>query len=367
MSMRPRFLMPFTRAVGGGSFNSAALLAKGLIEHDIDVLALFPEEGPSTEVFRKHAVPFRIQPQLPVVAAYSRSAREALRFVGNFVGTYRAASRLLAAERFDFVHLNDGTTVLPWGLAAKRRGIATIWHIRGGNIGHTDRLRLRVSDHRICISRYVATRLPAGTRCHVLYNPAATPSGIDPVARAMTRQELGLQDEACHLIQIGRDSSYKRPSWSISAMRCLVENNVAATLTFLGDFTSERQQALLEALPVALRRNVRFPGWVSDPERYLAASDILLHPAKGEHFGRIFAEAALAGIRFIATPTGAAPELIEAGLPGVASPDDTETSFCDTVLDVAKYRNDLYTTSFTPLAWLEPAQNARMFLELLKK
>lgn len=360
-------LMPFTRAVGGGSFISAALLAKGLRANGVNVLALFPEEGPSTEVFRKHNVPFRVLKEFPIVAAYSRTSLEALRFIGDFSRTYRAALQFLEAEKFDFVHLNDGTTVLPWGLAAKRRNLATIWHIRGGSIGYTDRLRLRLSGHRICISEFVKSRLPNGSTCHVLYNPAEASTQLESADRAALRLKLGMCEKACHLVHIGRDTPYKRPNWSVTAMRILADNDIPVTLTFLGDFTSERKKDLLEVLPEALQIHVRFPGWVSDPDSYLAASDVLLHPAKGEHFGRIFAEAALYNVPFVATPTGAAPELINAGLPGVAAQDDTEESFSAAVLAVANGKNAPETSHFIAPSWLEPAYNARLFLDLLNK
>lgn len=315
--------MPFTRAVGGGSFASASLLAKGLIDLGHEVVALFPQQGPSAELFHRQGVPVRVE-ALPVVAPVKRSPWGLCSFLKGYLATAWAARRFLLENEFDIVHCNDDTSILPWGLAARVLDKRCIWHVRTGRAGRTDQVRLRLADKAICISLFVGNRLPDTPKKLTLYNPVDT-KVFGPVAdKIMQRQTLGLPKSGLQLIQIGRDVAYKRPEWSVKALTNLLRAGVRARLVFLGEFTPQRQAMLRAMLPPANQDRLVFLGWVSNPQDYLACSDLLLHPADGEHFGRIFIEAAACGVPFIATNTGAAPELVAAGLYGELY-DDWET------------------------------------------
>lgn len=356
--------MPFTRAAGGGSFISGALLAKGLIANGVGVLALFPEEGSSVEVFRKNNVPVLISQDFPVVQAFRKTGSESLRPINKITRTSLAASRFLAKQSFDIVHCNDDTIVLPWGIASKSCGIKTVWHVRSGCPGYTDLIRLLLADKIVCISKYVAARFSSRVKAPVLYNPAVKTYQISRTERAALRESIGIPTSAIYLLQVGRDVPYKRASWSISALQALSQIHPEVFLAFIGDFTIGRQQELLAPLPTSLRSNVFFRGWVAEPEPHLAMADILLHPAKGEHFGRLFAEASLMNLPFVATPTGAAPELIAEGFTGVLSTRDTMKSFCHKVLAIFDEIVSRESMAFSPPAWLDPSKNARMYLNL---
>jgi len=330
---KQRILMPFTRAVGGGSFVSASLLAKGLIELGHDVVALFPQEGPSVELFRRQGVPVRID-RLPVVASVKRTPRGIYYFLQGYLATWLAARRFLSDSEFDIVHCNDDTSILPWGLAARSHGKRCIWHVRTGRAGGTDKLRLRLAHKAVCISHFVAKRLPDTPKKAVLYNPVDTEVFKPVNDKIAQRQKLELPASALQLIQMGRDVDYKRPEWSVMAIASALKAGIDARLIFLGDFTPQRQAALRSRLDAAHQERLVFVGWVGNPQDYLACSDLLLHPASGEHFGRIFIEAAACGVPFVATNTGAAPELVAAVLMGFLPSSDGEAGFCCAVVNL---------------------------------
>lgn len=322
-AMTQRILMPFTKAVVGGSFVSASLLAKGLIELGNDVVAIFPEEGPSTTLFRKQGIPVQIA-DLPVIARAQRTPLGIIRHFMSNVTTWKRASRILSKLDVDVVHCNDDGSILPWGLAARENGLRCIWHVRNARAGIIDPLRLRLSHKAVCISHFVARRLPHTPKKSVLYNPIDTNVFRAVDDKAAIRRSLGLPETGVQFIQIGRDVPYKRPEWAIRALKAALVKGINARLVYLGDYRAERQLALRAMLPLEQRDRIVFAGWVDNPQDWLACSDLLLHPADGEHFGRIFIEAAACGVRFVATDTGAAPELVAAGLDGELLSDWTE-------------------------------------------
>lgn len=72
-----------------------------------------------------------------------------------------------------------------------------------------------------------------------------------------------------------------------------------------------------------------YPGFIRDPYRmalYYSASDIFLHAAKDEAFGKTIAEAMACGIPVVATSVGGIPELIENGITGYLVPRGNSTA-----------------------------------------
>jgi len=305
-----KILMPFTRSSGGGGFFSAALLAKGLKNSGSRVCALFPEEGRAADIFREFGVEVKIS-GIPVINSIKKKPNAIFMFVVRGIATYWGARKILSEENYDVVYCNDDTSMLPWGKAAKTKNVPCVWHVRTSRKGLTDYFRLRTADAIVCISQYVSRRIPDQYTISVIPNPVDT-DRFKPVSRKMqSRRMLKIKPDGVLFIQIGRDVNYKRPEWSIAALSESLKAGGDASLVFLGDFTGQRQRELLDPYPEFVRDRIFFKGWVREPERYLAAADALLHPADGEHFGRVFIEAEACKVPVIATNTGAAPEIIE--------------------------------------------------------
>ncbi len=71
-----------------------------------------------------------------------------------------------------------------------------------------------------------------------------------------------------------------------------------------------------------LQEKVRFPGFVPDPAQVMAESDVLVHPADGESFGRIIVEAMASALPVVGVRGGGVGEIVEDGVTGLlATPD----------------------------------------------
>lgn len=314
-------LMPFTRASGGGSFVSAALLAYGLQKIGHRVISVFPEEGAATTLFRRYGCEVRIV-QLPII----ESPINPFDLFRKNLSLALEARKVVRSSQIDIIHCNDNSSILPWGIAARMQNKPSVWHVRSAHKCKTDFLRFQVTTLPICISKFVISRLPKNEKRLVIHNPVDHVR-FSPCANKRAKRELlGVDEDAVALIQVGRDCIYKRPEWSVLTLNTLLQNGINAFLIFLGDFCPSRQQELRKLLntdsPSALER-IKFFDWVADPELYIGGSDILLHPAYEEHFGRIFVEAAACGVPVIATRSGGAPEVIVDNVTGcLASPTD---------------------------------------------
>ena len=360
--------MPFTRAVGGGSFISAALLAKGLCELGYDVCGLFPEEGPSTEVFRSYGIKVEVDRLFPVILPIRRDVASIVSFVKKNTSTFQKAVKYLQAGQFDLVHCNDDTSIVPWGLASRVARVKCVWHVRSGRRGATDPIRLKVADTVICISSYVTGRIPSRFKKAILYNPVDVKRFQPAPSKENARASLGLPGCELQLAQVGRDVSYKRPEWSVAVLNTLLRQGWDVRLIFLGQFDSCRQTELKRLLPRSYGRRVSFLGWVNDPEKYLASSDLLLHPANNEHFGRIFIEATACKVPFLATDSGAAPELVAEGALGwILDGAQSETSYAEyaaRIVDVLKGQQKEKDANLL-IESIGPLKVAKRFIELV--
>lgn len=352
-------VMPFTRSSGGGSFISASLLAKGLIEAGHEVTAVFPAEGKASDLFRKYGASTYIS-NMATLGPIERTPIGICSFFLENIKILRFALNFLRSSEYDVIHCNDDTTMLPWALAAKANRITYVWHVRTGRAGLLDPVRLPFVDRALCISNFVAQRLPDTPKKSVLYNPVDTSVFMPAADKSLIRRSLGLPSQGIQFIHIGRDASYKRPEWSVIALTAALKSGLNASLVFLGDYTEERQERLRSALPHNNQNRVIFPGWVNNPESWLSCSDLLLHPATAEHFGRVFIEAAACEVPFVATDKGAAPELVAAGLWGFIHSDWAESSFQSLILEICQGRPRKIRMSL-----LTPVEHAKTYLELI--
>ncbi len=135
------------------------------------------------------------------------------------------------------------------------------------------------------------------------------PPGIDkekiradatPLARIEVRRELGVRDEQFLLLMIGSDFERKGVARSLAAFASLPEELMArCRLCVIGKGKTRKFARLAERLK--LDRQVDFPGARFDVPRYLAAADLLLHPAVSENTGNVILEAMVAGLPVLAS------------------------------------------------------------------
>ncbi|WP_168013174.1 glycosyltransferase family 4 protein [Halomonas salinarum] len=323
-----KVLMPFTRSIVGGSFVSSSLLAIGLQKDGNEVIALFPEEGPATELFKKSGIKVEvvefssIQPSTDSLGVFVNLVKYLVLFIRSTI--------YLSKNSYDIVHCNDDSSILPWGGACRINKIPCVWHVRRSRKSKVDFIRSFFSDKKICISGYVSSRFDKSDGV-VIYNPVdVCHQGVDEKG-AKKRMDIGISSDDFVLIQIGRDDPYKRPEWSLRSIEELSCKFSNIKLIMLGDYSDDRIKELLSLVSLPNRKKVYFPGWVEDVESFLCASDALIHPAKNEPFGRIFIESFACGKPVVTTSSGAAPEIVENGIHGYACCDDNFSDFLEKI------------------------------------
>jgi len=133
------------------------------------------------------------------------------------------------------------------------------------------------------------------------------------------RGRLGVADGETMLLMVGSDFKRKGVERSIRALAALPEIlREKVKLFVVGKGHSRSLESLAEGLGVS--RNVFFEGGSDDVPGYLAAADLLLHPAVSENTGNAIVEALVAGLPVVATSNcGYAFHVERAGVGAVVS------------------------------------------------
>jgi glycosyltransferase involved in cell wall biosynthesis len=135
-------------------------------------------------------------------------------------------------------------------------------------------------------------------------------------ADASVRRQYGIEHTEKIVLFVGRMIEAKRPLDLFDAFVAVGERLGGYTLLMAGD------GPLLPQLRhrAAHLRNVRLPGWISEPEavfKLMAIASVMVLPSQHEPWGAVVNEAMAAGVPVIASDrVGAAVELIENGRNG---------------------------------------------------
>jgi glycosyltransferase involved in cell wall biosynthesis len=151
---------------------------------------------------------------------------------------------------------------------------------------------------------------------------------FDPelIDRASSRVAVGVRDEPV-LTVLGQLTPWKGQDLAIRVLAELRDRLPSALLLLVGEakFVSETTRYDNRAFARGLRElsnelqlagRVRFLGERLDPERVLAATDVLLVPSIEEPFGRTIIEAMAMGVPVAATCAGGPSEILRDGIDG---------------------------------------------------
>ena len=122
---------------------------------------------------------------------------------------------------------------------------------------------------------------------------------VDPIARRRLRQQMGSVEEACVFIFVGRLARDKGVFDLVQAFKKVADKGESVELWMVGP----DEEGLLSSLQHAgsgCMAPIRWPGKTAEPEKYMAAADVLVLPSYREGFGSVIIEAAACGIPAIA-------------------------------------------------------------------
>ena len=137
-------------------------------------------------------------------------------------------------------------------------------------------------------------------------------SNFDPTKRGSFRSEFSLKESDFALLQIGSDFKRKGVDRSITALSSLPYELRKQTFLFIvGQDNPNKFKQLAKNLNV--ERQVKFMGGRDDVPRFIAGSDLFLHPARSENTGTVILEALVGGLPEIVTSVcGYAPYVVKA-------------------------------------------------------
>jgi len=188
-----------------------------------------------------------------------------------------------------------------------------------GPKAHTQLLMISKTQQEL-FKRYYGT--PA-ERFHLL------PPGIAPDRRAphnadeirsSLRAELGLDDEALLVLQVGSDFPRKGLDRTLAAVGALPEALRQRThVLAIGADKPDRYHDQARELGIDTR--VHLPGPRDDVPRFLLGADVFAHPARHENTGTVLLEALVAGLPVIASGTCGYAHYIEEAEAGCVVPE----------------------------------------------
>jgi glycosyltransferase involved in cell wall biosynthesis len=329
-----RSLMVFHIGGVGGPLRSLGapmgwLRDRGMVEF------ILPEEGAAVAVCAEYG---EVTVADYTVLTYARGARGLLRLARDVRADVRFFRAELRRRQTDLVVAV--TSVLPALLIAARRERVPVV-VYAAEIYRQDwkrspllrvwgallaRATVRLSDGIVSCSRLVAAQFPRDpAKPHaVAYPPIGT--GYAGGDRARARARYGLADDHFCILVIGNLTRARGQDVAIRALRAIRERVPGARLLIVGAAhprTVDRAfEEELRSLAIAVEdAAVIFAPPSDDVRDIYAAADVVLNPARFEEpFGRVAAEALVAGRPVVASRVGAIPEALRDGVDGLLVP-----------------------------------------------
>jgi glycosyltransferase involved in cell wall biosynthesis len=143
--------------------------------------------------------------------------------------------------------------------------------------------------------------------------------GEDPPSRARIRDEMGVAEEACAALMLGRLHPEKGHETAIRALREVRREHPGACLWIAGSGSLGPELCTLVER-MALGDAVRFLGERDDVPALLQAADLLLQPSQREGLSNAVLEAMAAARPVIASAVGGLPDLLREGECGRLTP-----------------------------------------------
>ncbi len=310
-------------AVMGGAQHSLYDIAR----HFNSTVALF-EDGPLRSGLAAAGVPvavIRMPAALRRSASYAGPIGDALA-LPDFTCKVRRIRRIAKSHNLLYANSLQAFLVAASVGAMARRPV--MWHLR----------EMLSADYIAPHRKRLAAALSGHTRVRVVANSSATAQcllraggkadrlaivhngiDLDPFTSqaAGIRRGLGL-DGAPLIGMFGRLAKWKGQEVLLDALRLLPDVQALIVGTALFEDPAFPGQLRKRAAALGLARRVHFLGHRSDVPAVMQEVDVVVHASVApEPFGRVVAEAMLAGRPVVAARAGGIPEIIEHGRTGL--------------------------------------------------
>lgn len=328
--MRVLFLNPGQWAVGGAE-RSLVPLVSGLTERGHTVQVVVPAEGGAADVFARagarvtiaqvgmDAVP-RHEPGISFAVAMGRQ-------LPALSKKAREVRKIARATGADIIHSNGFQTHVLAPLL-RSSSWSVVWSLRDWAPRAVQRAGLdllaETTGAVICNSEFTASQLHLSRRrARVVPNPVTIG---DLPSREHARVTLGIPLDRPVVAMLAHLHRSKGHDQLLRAMGMIEPSARPLTVIAGGDTYGEasrnyRRELGSQVVASGLQDDVILLGAVERTELVLAASDVVVHPARHpEGFGRVIVEAQLAGRPIVATALGGVRETIRDGVSGLLVP-----------------------------------------------
>lgn len=225
--------------------------------------------------------------------------------------------RIFKTEKFDIVHSTTPKAGLLCAIAAKIAGVKTRLHTFTGQPWATmtglkrtillscDKLIAylntccytdSLSQKRFLLENGVGKNsklivLGQGSLAGVDLN-RFNPSRFSVNNKVELRKELTIPNESLVILFVGRVTLEKGVKELLAAFEYLLSLDIDAHVLFVGPFEPDGQACLDRISNLKVKEKIRIVGYSSEPEKYMAMSDVLCLPSYREGFGTVVIEAA---------------------------------------------------------------------------
>jgi glycosyltransferase involved in cell wall biosynthesis len=268
---------------------------------------------------------------------------------------YRPEIVYTSQQRFD-CHVGE--------LAARRLGVPQVVHLHytpGPWLRSRAMARIKSCARVIAVSRFIGrlAEQHGVPPARVIVLPNTIEMRDAPPAQPRDRITVG---------QTGRLAPGKGFDDSVRAFARLRERVPSAELVLVGE-GSERAHVAKLVRALRLESAVRFTGWQSNIEEWLARFDVFINPSREEPFGLAVLEASAAAIPVVAYDEGGVAEIVVHGETGLLAPPGDVRALGDALIRLctdSALRAALGSAGRTRAASVfTPATAARTFAEIL--
>ncbi|MCG6156764.1 glycosyltransferase family 4 protein [Rubinisphaera margarita] len=335
--LRVLTMMEFPTALGG---ERSLLSVAGQLREQIEFSILAPPGGELQTLLETRDLqhlPFSVRTE----AGVRRSDEELL----------RELQPLIEGKRFDLLHANSVTLGRFLGRHRDQFDLPVTAHLRDVmKLSKTAIRDLSSLDRLIAVSGFV---------CDYYLKLGVEPSqivriynGIDPVSEETPcdiRKEIGCGPETKLAATIGQIGLRKGHDTLIAALPKIAVAHPDWQFLIIGERFSGKQESrdYFESLQAAVHQHeltarVHWLGTRSDVLGILPQTDLLIHPARQEPFGRVLLEAAITRTAIVATDVGGSREMLD-DTALLVPPDDPAAlaTACQQVMADANLRSQL--------------------------
>jgi glycosyltransferase involved in cell wall biosynthesis len=259
------------------------------------------------------------------------------------IGSFRFLLDVVERCGIDVLHTDGPRNTFFAGMAAKKKGLPLVWHIRAFDRDRYDRLLYGLSSRLILVADCLRERFKwvrDDGKFITIYN------GIDPGEfervsdGAGRRGDLGIGGDKLLIVSVGRIEPLKGQIHLVDACGRIGESLPEFRLLFVGDTVDPAYRRECEAMAstLGIAGQVVFAGEHDDIAGILGCADIFVLPSLYEAFPRAVIEAMGAGLPVIVTDAGGCPEAVEEGLSGFVVPAGNPEALGSRILQLGKDR-----------------------------